>query len=59
MYKLNSNELENVTGGGKISTAVKVVKGAYHVTAKGVEVAGVLAGAADLGYRGYKWARGR
>jgi hypothetical protein len=59
MYKLQSNELENVIGGSKLSAAAKGIKAVYQVTAKGVEVAGVIAGAADLAYRGYKWARGK
>jgi uncharacterized membrane protein YebE (DUF533 family) len=59
MYKLESNELENVRGGSKAGAVVKGVKVGYGVLAKGVEVAGVLAATADLAYRGYKWARGR
>jgi hypothetical protein len=59
MYKLEASDLENVTGGSKAAVAIKGVKYGYKALAKGVEIAGVVTAAADLGYRGYQWARGR
>jgi bacteriocin-like protein len=58
MYELNADELNQVNGGSKIGMVVKGVKAAYGVTAKAVEVAGVLTAAGELAYRGYQWARG-
>jgi len=66
MYKLQACDLDNVTGGGKFSTAVKGasaaykgIKKAYEFTKTGVEVAGVMAAAGDLAYRGYNLVRGK